>query len=115
MKKINTVKKYREFKEILNKRKFIKNELFCVYFRDSKYDYSRYGILLTKKNGNAVIRNKIKRQMRSIIDSVTTYKVPIDVIVVVNKKYDVKNFNENKDKLASVLLKILGESNEEKI
>ena len=49
-------------KEILNKKKFLKNDLFCLYFRNNDYAYTRIGILVTKKNGNAVIRNKIKRQ-----------------------------------------------------
>lgn len=115
MKKTNTIKKYREFKEILDLRKFYKSELFCVYFRNNDYGFSRYGILVTKKNGNAVIRNKIKRQTRSIIDSSTNYKVPVDVIVVINKKYDVNNFCENKEQLASILTTLLGEKNEKKI
>ncbi len=109
MKKVNTIKKYREFKEILNKKKFLKNDLFCLYFRNNDYAYTRIGILVTKKNGNAVIRNKIKRQTRSIIDSLTNYDVPIDVIVVINKKYDVNNFWKNKEQLASVFNKVLGE------
>lgn len=115
MKKVNTIKKYREFKEILNKKKFLKNDLFCLYFRNNDYAYTRIGILVTKKNGNAVIRNKIKRQTRSIIDSLTNYDVPIDLIVVINKKYDVNNFWKNKEQLASVFNKVLGEKNEKKI
>lgn len=115
MKKKNTIKKYREFKEILNKRKFLKNDLFCLYFRNNDYTHTRIGILVTKKNGNAVIRNKIKRQTRSIIDLLTNYDVPLDIIVVINKKYDVNNFWVNKEQLASVFNKVLGEKNEKKI
>ena len=49
MKIINRVKKYREFKEIINLRKFKKNELYTVYFRKNDFGYARIGILVSKK------------------------------------------------------------------
>lgn len=114
MKKVNTVKKYREFKEILKIRHFYKNELFCVYFRENVFGYTRVGLLITKRNGIAVIRNKIKRQVRSIIDGVLDYKKNLDVIVVINKKYDPNEYIKNKEKLEELLLLLLGENNERK-
>ena len=86
MKKINRVKKYQEFQEILNKHVFLKDNLFKVYFRKNEYGFERYGLLVTKKNGIAVIRNKIKRQVRTIIDKVSDYSKSLDVIVVVSKR-----------------------------
>ena len=112
MKKINTIKKYREFKEILNLRHFKRNDLFCVYFRDNSCDHTRVGLLVTKRNGNAVTRVKIKRQTRSIVDSVFDYKKAMDVIIVINKKYDVNEFEKNKIALTSILTSLLGEKNE---
>ncbi|MDY2727826.1 MAG: ribonuclease P protein component [Candidatus Onthovivens sp.] len=112
MKKINTIKKYREFKEILNKRKFYKNELYCVYFRKNDYNFTRIGILVTKKNGNAVVRNKIKRQTRSIIDSIISYNIPVDIIVTINKKYDINSFQTNCEQLSTLLITLIGDLNE---
>ena len=112
MKKINTIKKYREFKEILNKRKFYKNELYCVYFRKNDYKFTRIGILVTKKNGNAVVRNKIKRQTRSIIDSIISYNIPVDIIVTINKKYDINSFQTNYELLSTLLITLIGDLNE---
>lgn len=112
MKKINTIKKYREFKEILSKRKFYKNELYCVYFRKNDYNFTRIGILVTKKNGNAVVRNKIKRQTRSIIDSIISYNIPVDIIVTINKKYDINSFQTNYEQLSTLLITLIGDLNE---
>ncbi len=113
MKKVNTVKKYREFKEILNLRNFYKNELFCVYYRKNDFSYTRVGLLVTKKNGIAVIRNKIKRQVRSIIDGVLDYdKYALDIIVVINKRYDTDNYLYNKENLEKIFRRLLGEKNE---
>ena len=112
MKKRNIVKKDREFKEILELKHFYKNELFKIYFRHNSYGFTRVGLLLTKKNGNAVIRNKIKRQIRSIVDSIISYDIPEDIIIVVNMKYDVNEFSKNKEKLTLLFNTLLGELNE---
>ena len=100
MKEINRIKKYREFKEILNLRKFKRNEIFAVYFRDNEYKHARVGILVTKKNGNAVT----KRQVRSIIDESLDYQnVSKDFVVVISKKYDVMNFKRNSELLTQII------------
>ncbi len=95
MKKKNTIKKYLEYKEILNLRKFKRNALFIIYFRKNEYGYTRIGLLVSKKNGNAVIRNKIKRQIRSMIDQLTDYTKNIDLIILISKNYDISKYNEN--------------------
>lgn len=104
MKEINRVKKYREFKEILDLRNFKRNEIYTVYFRKNDFGYSRVGLLVTKKNGNAVTRVKTKRQVRAIVDSCLEYKnVSKDFIIVINKKYSVDEFNKNKDLLVNLI------------
>ncbi len=95
MKKKNIIKKYLEYKEILNLRKFKRNALFIIYFRKNDYGYTRIGLLVSKKNGNAVIRNKIKRQIRSMIDQLTDYTKNIDLIILISKNYDISKYNEN--------------------
>ncbi len=109
MKKINRVLKYREFQEILDKHNFKKNDLFKIYFRKNEYGFERYGLLVTKKNGIAVIRNKIKRQVRMVIDKVSDYSKSLDVIVVVSKRYDVNQFEENKKELTTLLSQVRSE------
>lgn len=109
MKKINRVKKYREFQEILDKHHFVKNELYKVYFRKNEYGFERYGLLVTKKNGIAVTRNKIKRQVRTIIDKVSDYSKSLDVVVVVSKRYDTNQYKENEIELTTLLSKIRSE------
>lgn len=95
MKKKNTIKKYLEYKEILNLRKFKRNALFIIYFRKNDYGYTRIGLLVSKRNGNAVTRNKIKRQIRSMIDELTDYTKNIDLIILISKNYDISKYNEN--------------------
>ncbi len=104
MKKVNRVKKYREFKVIMNLRKFKRNELYSVYFKEKALEVGRVGILVTKRNGNAVTRVKIKRQVRSIIDEALDLKnEKYDYIIAISKNYSIDEFAKNKALLVKLL------------
>ena len=105
MKVINRVKKYREYKEIFNQRKFKRNEIFTIYYRKNEFGLIRVGLHVSKRNGFAVKRVKIKRQVRAILDKYLEYtKDGLDLIVVISPKYNENEFNRN-EKLLHDLLK----------
>lgn len=68
MKKIEIIKSSREYTEIINLNNAKRSKYFSVYFRKNNCD-NRYGISIPKKTGTAVVRNKIKRRIKNIIDS----------------------------------------------
>lgn len=104
MKKVNRVKKYREFKTIMNLRKFKRNEIYSVYFREKQENVARVGILVGKRNGNAVTRVKIKRQVRSIVDDTLDLRNDTyDYIIVISKNYNVDEFAKNQSLLVTLL------------
>ena len=72
MKKKEIIKDNREFSRIINKNKSVKNRYYSIYYEktDSK---NLYGISVPTKTGNAVIRNKLKRQVKNIIDNNKNY------------------------------------------
>lgn len=107
MKKVNRVKKYREFKVIMDLRKFKRNEIYSVYFRNKQEDVARVGILVGKRNGNAVTRVKIKRQVRSIVDETLDLRHDVyDYIIVISKNYNTEEFAKNKTLLVTLLTSI---------
>lgn len=64
-------KKYRlrkniEFKRVYNKGKNYWNRNLILYVRKNGLEETRLGITITKKIGNAVIRNKIRRRLKEI-------------------------------------------------
>ena len=66
MNKERIIKESKEFTEIINKQNSVKNKYFSIYYAKSDSD-NKYGITIPKKIGKANIRNKLKRQAKSII------------------------------------------------
>lgn len=58
------LKKNMEFKKVYSVGKNHWNRNFVLYIRKNNLDETRVGFTVTKKHGNAVIRNKIRRQMK---------------------------------------------------
>lgn len=61
-----TVKNYFDFKKAYDKGKSFGNRNLILYIRKNNLDYSRIGITISTKTGNAVVRNKIRRRMKEI-------------------------------------------------
>lgn len=115
MKKEHIVRKNEEFYEIIKKGCYESNKLFTIYLllRDSsKY---RFGISVGKKIGNAVLRNKIKRQLRHIIMMNSELYLPKEnYIIIVRKEYLNVPFNIIKEEYVKSLNKLKRRIYEEK-
>jgi len=110
MKKKEIIKKSIDYTNIINSNNKIKNKYYSIFLK--KDENTLFGISIQKKLGSAVTRNKIKRQIKNIID--------------INKKYIPKNYNYviiirreileltylEKEKELITLLKKIGEKNE---
>ena len=68
MKKEYRVKKSSEIESIIKKRQSKGNQYFVLYKSENhENSHFRFAVSVSKKFGNAVKRNKIKRQIREII------------------------------------------------
>ena len=86
MRRYEMVKSHEEFNEIINKGKKISNKYMVVFFLPKDFEKPNFGIAVGKKIGNAVVRNKLKRQMRNIVDNFKfSYSNSKDYIIIIRK------------------------------
>lgn len=65
MAKICTLKKQKDFNKVYQKGKVFGNRNFVLYYLKNGKDTNRLGIIVSKKVSNrAVIRNRIRRQLK---------------------------------------------------
>ena len=115
MKKINILKDNREFTRIIKSNKSFKYKDYIIY-KERKVDgVYKFGISVSKKLGNAVVRNKLKRQIKNIIDK-KCYENSFNCIIILRKEILNKSFNEMSEELYSAfkILKLFKEENCEK-
>ena len=103
MKKIEIIKSSREYTEIINNSKSKKSKYFSIYYRDNN-DKNRYGITVPTKTGTAVIRNKIKRRIKNIIDdNKKTIQSGLDYVIIVKKGILDLTYKEMEDELLKLI------------
>ena len=101
----NRIKKYSEFQKVIENGKVKKTSFFVSYTIPNELGYSRFGISVPKKTGNAVIRNRIKRQVRSAIGQSTDFTKPNDVVVVVRHNYNIDDFKQTLSEIKEIIEK----------
>ncbi len=95
MKKNETIKSKKEFTELITNSKYIKTEPYIIYYKENNLSKKRFGIAISNKIGNAVTRNKLKRQTREIIKNLKTlFPNNQDYIIMIRKGCLNISFNE---------------------
>jgi ribonuclease P protein component len=108
MKKLNIIKKTQEFDQIIKYRHHYSNRFFVIYIMKKQEKYFRFGISIPKKVGNSVMRNKIKRQIKGIIDQNNNFNKDLDYVIIVRKEILELDYSEKEKSLESLLTKISG-------
>ena len=85
----------------------IRDSSFIIYYLKNDLDHARIGISVSKKLGKAVIRNKIKRQVRMMLQQTINFDDNYDYIVIIRNKYLDLDFNSNLNELKYLYKKIL--------
>ena len=106
MKVENRIKKNLEFNKVIENGTLLRTDSLTLYFMKNDHDRLRIGISVPRKSGHAVLRNKIRRQIRAIIAQEANYNLGFDVIIVARKQYDVNSFVKTKADLIYLLGKV---------
>lgn len=83
MKKINIVKENNEYSRIIKTGRKIYSKNVTFFLEENKDNYL-FGFSIGKKIGNAVTRNRIRRQIKSILDK-KNYEKKFKCIIMVRK------------------------------
>ena len=106
MKRVETIKDQKVFNDIIKNGHFIKNDFFVIYNKEREDEKIQFGIAISNKVGKAYIRNKLKRQVRFIIDqNRNLFKNNNNYIIIIRKSCPNAKYNELEDALVSLLEK----------
>ena len=106
MKKIYSLKKNKDIQNIIKSKQSVGCSTLVIYYLKNELNYTRVGISSGKKVGNAVIRNRTKRQVRALLDSLINYEKSMDLIVIVRNKFLEQDYENNLKDLKYLLDKI---------
>ena len=107
MKVINRIKSNEDFAFTVKKGQVLKHNPYLVHFIKNELNVCRIGISVSKKVGNAVTRNRVKRQTRAMCDSLVQYTShTFDVVIIIKPEFLNGSFDDNKKVLNNLLSQI---------
>jgi ribonuclease P protein component len=99
------VKSHEDFQEVIKEKKTVSNRIYILYYKKNELKHSRLGISASKKIGNAVTRNKIRRQIRMMAQQVINFENSIDYCLIVRKQYLEESYENNKKEFSILIEK----------
>lgn len=104
MKKHYRIKKNDDFQKIFKKGESFANRQFIIYkLHNENLGHFRIGLSVSKKIGNAVTRNRIKRYIRqAFLEMENEINPHYDYIIIARKPAAEMNFSEVKSSLMHV-------------
>ncbi len=83
------IRKKKDFLHLYKKGKRFRGKSFILIYLSNELGHSRMAVVASKKLGNAVQRNKIKRRFRTLYRrNKTLLKVPVDLIIIPHRDID---------------------------
>ncbi len=108
LKRVNRLKKRYQFNYVYKSGEHFSSEHLVLYIASSKTKSIKVGFAVTKKVGHAVVRNKIRRRLREIVQKqLPSLKQNYNIIVVAKESVAEASF----EKLTLELTKLLKKAN----
>ncbi|MGT2907699.1 ribonuclease P protein component [Streptococcus dentiloxodontae] len=85
MRKSYRVKKEKDFQAIFEQGHSVANRKFVIYSLNKEQKHYRVGLSVSKKLGNAVVRNRIKRHLRHAVMHLSPQLENHDFVIIARK------------------------------
>lgn len=106
MNKTYRLKDNRDFSRVFKEGKSFANRFIVMYHAPNHLGHYRVGFSVSKKVGNAVIRNKVKRLLReSFRLEMTDSSVSVDFVIIARPTAADLGFDEIRKNLVHLLIK----------
>ena len=106
MKRLNRILDNKDFQKLIKSNQSFSNKSFVVFYQKNNLKRTRVGISIGVKIGGAVMRNKVKRQIRMMSYQLLNLATPIDIVIMVRSGYQKLDYKTNKEELAKLFKKI---------
>ena len=89
------IKKQKDFIALYKKGKRYRGKYFILIYFPNELNFSRFAVVASKKTGNAVKRNRIKRRIRELFRrNKHLIIIPMDLIVIAKAEIYTSNWIE---------------------
>ena len=98
------IRKRRDYQAIYQEGKRVHSKSFIILFKPNNEGTTRFGITVSKKVGNAVRRNRIKRLLREYFRlNRDLFRDSTDVVVIARKDISLRNYRDVCEELTPLL------------
>lgn len=113
MKKNQIIKSSMVFEDVIKNGNVLKNKYYNIFYKENNSNKALFGFAVGKKLGNAVTRNKNKRQLKNIVDN-NQYLFSNSNYYIIMLKKDILslNYKEKKENFIKLMSLKKGEKNE---
>ncbi len=92
----------KQFSQVHREGVSIENRLLVVRVLANGLDHSRFGFLVSKRIGNAVVRNRVKRRLREVV-RLTPVKPGWDAVFIARRDINQADFQQLKQAAENLL------------
>lgn len=104
------IRKKKEFLTVYKKGRRYRGKYFNLIFLSNNLTFSRVGVVVSRKIGDAVRRNKIKRWLRTLFrTNKELLRHPMDIVIIAYKEIRNVKWQELKSHYLNILTCLFGE------
>lgn len=107
MKKEFRLRRHEDFLNVMHKGKKVKGNGVTVFALKNDLGKAQYGIMTTKKLGNAVTRVRVRRQVRAFLSIYNRYIISYDIVIIIRRDFLFRSSEDNKKELFKALDKLI--------